>query len=93
MYFFFPFLPRCFSDPASLRRLFSPHPHYGTRLRVHREKGTALSSLVDSHRIAPTRAARRSQRLILSIFIFADELKGQIHVGFALQNRRYYKYQ
>ena len=29
----------------------SPPPHYGTRLRFHREKYSALSSLVDSRRV------------------------------------------
>ena len=37
--FHFPFsLPRRYSDPGSLSRLFSPPPHYDTRLHFYREK-------------------------------------------------------
>ena len=37
------------------------------RLDFYRENKSALSSLVDSHRIAPTHATRRSQQLIPSV--------------------------
>ena len=39
-----------------------PPPRYAPSF--YREKAVALSYLVDSHRIAPTHAARRSQQLI-----------------------------
>ena len=54
-----------------------PPPHYGTCLLFHREKKSAFSSLVDSLRIVPTPAARRSQKLIpLFVFcIFAHKFK------------------
>ena len=52
------------SDPGSHSRLFSLPTHYGSCLEFHREKISALSSLVDSRRIVLTHA-RRSQQLIL----------------------------
>ena len=45
-------LPRLDSDAGSLSRLFFPPPQYCTRLFFCHEKGTALSSRVDSHRMA-----------------------------------------
>ena len=52
------------SDPGPHCRLFSPPTHDGSCLAFFREKISALSSLVDSHRIVVTHA-RRSQQLIL----------------------------
>ena len=40
-------------------------PHHGTCIQFYRDSNSAFSSLVDSRRIVPTHAARRSQRLIL----------------------------
>ena len=48
------FLPRRNSDPGSLNRALLPLPHYGACLHFCREKTSAFSSLVDSHRISPT---------------------------------------
>ena len=46
-----------------------PRSHCGTYLHFYREKVPAISSLVDSHLIVPTHAARRSQQLVPSVFI------------------------
>ena len=71
------FFPRAHRGPRiilALLMLLSPSlpevtqtrvpPHYGTRFQFYRENNSALSSLVDSRRIVPTRAARRFQQLI-----------------------------
>ena len=53
------------SDPGSHSRLFSPPTIFAVRaLHFYRDKISALSSLVDSHRTALTHA-KRSQQLIL----------------------------
>ena len=44
------------SDPGSHSRLFSALPATVRALHFYREKDSALPSLVDSHRIAPTHA-------------------------------------
>ena len=58
-------LPRRNLDPKSLqyKQALSPPPHNGTCLQLYREKTSALSCLVDSHRIVPTHAAKRFQQL------------------------------
>ena len=78
------------SDPSSPRRQApgaSPLPTtYGTRLRFFARRLSAVSSLVDSHRIAATQAARRPQRLNPFGFLdFANKLKSPTHVGFEPQ--------
>ena len=60
------------SDPGLHSRLFPPPPHYGSCLAFYREEISALSSLVDSRRIALTHA-RRSQQLVL--FFRTNKLK------------------
>ena len=57
------------SDSGSHSRLFFPPTHYGSCLAFFREKISALSSLVDSHRIVLTRA-RCSQQLTLFFISF-----------------------
>ena len=52
------------SDPGSPSRLFSTPPHYDTAFVFIASKTPAHSSLVDSHRPAPTHAAKRSQQVI-----------------------------
>ena len=68
-------VPRRSSDLGSLIRLFStPSP----RDFFHRDKASALSSIVDSHQITPTQPAnsRRSQQLVALFFlIFASKPK------------------
>ena len=66
------------SDPVSLSRLFFPLPPIpvqGTRLRFFRDKASALSSLVDSHRIAsrlPTQLGALSSLFLLSFYSSID---------------------
>ena len=50
-------------DPGSQSRLFPPLPTTVRALNLYREDSPALSSLVDSCRIAPTHA-RRSRQLV-----------------------------
>lgn len=57
-------LPGRDSDPGPLIRLFSPHPHFGTRLRFYRENDSPLSSLVNSGRIMVTDSIKRSRPLV-----------------------------
>ena len=57
-------LPRRNSDAGVGKQLLSPPPHYGTRLRVHREQDSALSFLVDSRRIVLSHAIQRSRQLV-----------------------------
>ena len=59
---FFSSPPSRNSDPGSHGRLFSPLPATVHALQFYREKISALSSLVDSRRIAATQP-RRSERL------------------------------
>ena len=73
----------------SLIRLFSLNPHFGARLRFYRENTAALSSLVESYRIAlPTLLGALSsyQSRFLS-FISPNKLKSPTSVGFVDQDR------
>ena len=75
--------------PGVTKHALLPPPHYGTRLRFYREETPAISSHVDSHRIAPTHAARRSQQLLLLFFYMGYKLKNPAYVGFEIQNELY----
>ena len=56
--------------------------------RIYREKNSALSCLIGSHRIAPTHAARRFQQLVPFNFIFfANKRKSPTHVGYEIQEQ------
>ena len=87
----FPFhftLPRPKSHPGATKQVLFPPPHYGPCLHFYHDKTLSLSSLVDSHRIAPTPAARRSQQLIPLILYFRQiNSKSPTHVTFELQNQ------
>ena len=68
VFFFIPFIILALLSPSlavasQIRDHISgpPPPHYGTCLLFYREKTSAFSSLVDSGRHVPTRAARGSQ--------------------------------
>ena len=51
------------SDPGFTQQAVIPPPHYGTRVHRYRQMmGKTLCSLVDSHRVVPIRADRRSQQ-------------------------------
>ena len=54
-------LPRHNSDPGSLNRLFFPLPHYGTCLHFYSDNTSALSFLVDSHRITEVKNTASSK--------------------------------
>ena len=74
-------VPRRSSDPGSLSRLaLFPPPRYGTCLHFYREKSSALSSLVDSHRSTKSSLTRRpnlsrctNQQHIPSISLFLSK--------------------
>ena len=65
------------SGQGSYSRPFSPLPTTVRALHFYSEKTSALSSLVGSCRIAPTRAARRSQQLS---FLFS-QINSKSHHG------------
>ena len=70
-------LPRCNSDPGSLIGFFFPHQNpLPTTIQasiVIARRPPAISSLLDdSHRIAPTHAASRFQRLLPSTFLLPN---------------------
>ena len=81
--------PRRTSDPGSLSRLFSPLPTAVHALILIARRRQPLSSLVDSHRIAPTHAARRSQQLTsFCFFYFCNQTQSPIHAGLELKDQR-----
>ena len=73
------------------KRALLPPPHYGTRLRFYREKTSALSSLVDSHRIASTHATKQALSALDSFYvpgiIFPNKAKRPAQAGFEPQNQ------
>ena len=67
--------PRRNSNPRSHSRLFPTLPPTVRAFNFCREKASALSSFVDSRRIAPTHARRRTQFLTPFFFIFEHKFK------------------
>ena len=63
--------PSSNSDPGSHSRPSSPLPTTVRDFIFYRENKSAFSSLVDSCRIVPTNAARRSQQLIIVVLVVA----------------------
>ena len=82
-------------DPGPLSRLFSPRPDCDTRLLFCQEQTSALYSLIDSHRIAPTHAAtaavsRSQQFFSFDVFsISANRLESPTQVIFEPQHQLY----
>ena len=54
LFFSFSFLPLTYLRSGITKHDLLPPPHCGTRVHFHPEKTSAICSLVDSHRIAPT---------------------------------------
>ena len=88
LYFVFS-LRRRNSDPGSLCRLSPPpHPHYGMRLRLYRDKSTAIYSLVDSLRAAPACPRCWVLSAVFFFFFFREpSQKSDPRARFYLQNQ------